>query len=526
MFLTSASFDTVIIYKYTDGSSPARHVFRFAPPGGTIARVKSMHFRDALNATAIIMVNGYQGVSLPSYLLRTTDVGETWSYEPAGPGTLRDLNYMAFRDSDNGLAMTGSGEVYRTSDAGASWTPIAPPLTLAQLRMVASNRMGVCVAVSDSGQVIRSSDAGQSWQLIHKEPYPLRAIDFASRDTAFAVGDSGLVVRSIDAGATWSRLDAPTTQPFVGVDFIDTKDGIAVGRKGLILTTHDGGATWRWPDSANGKYPNLDFIRVTMVDSLRIMLYGAPFPGSPESTTRMRSTDGGRTWKKMTSANFARLEVVGNVVTGIASNGSRSFSYDGGNTWQSRTPFTSEGVVGMASWDSEHVVAIKDYTILSSVAADRWRRDPVGAGGHIGSICWADSTTVVAVGDRGLILRGVGVHEPDPVAYEDPRHTHVNERASHVAAAKLVAVRPNPASNVVTLEISIPTGFRASLSLLDHRGNIVSVVPIEQLAPGANRSIEIVVNDLPSGSYIYRLILDGDVGTVPLVETGIVSVVR
>jgi len=114
-----------------------------------------MDFRDA-NVGLVAGNHLSQGTGL----YRTIDGGRTWSRRFTGI-----FNDVIFMDSNTVLATTNTGAIYRSTDAGSSWTQIAPerPNGLSSLARVNSS---VVVGVSAFGDIWRSADGGFTWSRV------------------------------------------------------------------------------------------------------------------------------------------------------------------------------------------------------------------------------------------------------------------------------------------------------------------------------------------------------------------------
>ena len=146
------------------------------------------------------------------------------------------------KDGIDVWAVGDSGRVYRSLDAGASYSPSS--LGNKTLRAVAQAGLSVLV-VGDSGKVWRSADNGGGFaiQVISGTPV-LRAVVMPAANVAFVAGDGGLLLRSGDFGATWTPQSSGTSQRLNGLSFTDSLQGWAAGAAGTLLRTTNGGATW------------------------------------------------------------------------------------------------------------------------------------------------------------------------------------------------------------------------------------------------------------------------------------------
>jgi len=170
---------------------------------------------------------------------RTVDGGTTW--EPASQGIKvefapEDVQYPAWgqcvhkavRDSDNPerLYAQNHGGVYRSDDAGTTWTSIADGLP------------------SDFGfPVVAHPHRGDTIYV-----FPL-----GGAGERFPVGGKARVYRSKDAGSSWEELGKGLPDGFYAAVMrdamcVDQDDpaGVYIGsRDGTVFASHDEGESWQ-----------------------------------------------------------------------------------------------------------------------------------------------------------------------------------------------------------------------------------------------------------------------------------------
>ena len=187
-----------------------------------------------------------------SYLLRTTDGGESWSrvdLTTDEPGVL--LARVAFADPSRGWVFGEMGALYSTADGGESWSR---QRTGTRNILLGASFVGDARAwlVGAGGTVLLSEDGGAEWRAAalgaasERAAAPrLNAVSFADARSGWAVGRGGVVVATADGGRTWARQAAGTDADLTDVKFLDAREGWAVGDGGTIIHTADGGRTWR-----------------------------------------------------------------------------------------------------------------------------------------------------------------------------------------------------------------------------------------------------------------------------------------
>lgn len=184
-------------------------------------------------------------------VLKTTNGGTSWTN--VGPGTSESTNFteVSFPTSTIGYvvgrytANAEPGRLYKTTDAGATWTKIMdqPGGTDKPVfySVWATNPETVFLAGRETIRAIfRSSDGGSSWRRVYSglpvpDVFSMNAVEFSSDSVGFAVGDYGTIVRSTNAGLTWAKEDPGTISAFAGLGMKDRNNGIVGGVQGMLM---------------------------------------------------------------------------------------------------------------------------------------------------------------------------------------------------------------------------------------------------------------------------------------------------
>ncbi|MCC6316126.1 MAG: hypothetical protein IT361_00450 [Gemmatimonadaceae bacterium] len=211
--------------------------------------------------------------------LRTTDGGATWR-----SGTVRGADSLQFRDVHAVDASTayllsigngGQSRIYKTTDAGASWTlqfTNPEPKGFYDCMSFWDPSRGVVIgdAIGDEMAILTTSDGGGHWNRVPPSALPRARVgegSFAASGTCLVTApggrawivastpESGRLIHTTDYGRTWFSDSLPiTTHAGSGpqsVLFRDARNGVVLGggynatpTDILAAYSNDGGRTW------------------------------------------------------------------------------------------------------------------------------------------------------------------------------------------------------------------------------------------------------------------------------------------
>ena len=306
-------------------------------------------------------------------MYRTMDNGITWApvFEREGTHSIGDL---AIYQPDPNIIWVGTGErsnrqsvswgdgVYKTADAGKTWTNVGLKTSMHIGRIVThpSNPMIVYVAAQGSvwgpgGErgLYRTMDGGKTWQrTLHvdedtgatdvamdwNDPNVLYAATYQRRRSAFGFNGGGpgsALWKSTDAGATWTKL---------------TSHGLPEGDYGRI-----GIAVYR-------KDP-----RIVMVSIEQGFRYNASTAYTERRGGLYRSNDAGKTWRFMSNWNPRPMYASQPIIDPqderrVYMMNAYSFSDNGGETFTAPNTTThgDDRFVWINPRDSRHVIKLDD----------------------------------------------------------------------------------------------------------------------------------------------------------------------
>jgi photosystem II stability/assembly factor-like uncharacterized protein len=237
----------------------------------------------------------------------TNDTLGNYTVQDLVSGTTGNIYDCQFAYLNNVGYMVGAGgEIRRSLNRGATWTPQTSGVTTA-LRSLAFVEFGVPPRIwtcGDAGKILRKA-GGVAWT-IQTVPADKAALNFYGiafvTDTGFVVGEQGAILVTRNGGTNWvSKPSAVTTtlrSVFTAENTTSFKLGRAwvVGDNGVIIRTDDYGETWTQQFSGTSAKLN----KVIFGDSIRGAVFG-------DGGTLLNTTDGGNSWHAQNSGTTENL---------------------------------------------------------------------------------------------------------------------------------------------------------------------------------------------------------------------------
>src|SRR5881397_612040 len=217
------------------------------------------------------------------------------------------------------FAAPGAG-VWKSTDGGSSWVPIADLLSSLQVCSIAIDSRSPDVLYVGTGYdqnprpsqtVARSEDGGRTWTTgprFTNQPVCALAVDPANSSPVLAGSAEGLFL-SLDAGTSWNKIAA---SPVTSIAF-DNVGSVYVGMPGdnsggtftnILIRSSDGGSTWSnislpaSPYASDAQTTWVSIIADANAVSVTVsyQLSGQGNRANPSLIDFYRSTDGGNTW--------------------------------------------------------------------------------------------------------------------------------------------------------------------------------------------------------------------------------------
>jgi len=312
---------------------------------------------------------------------KTENAGTTWENISDKFFKVGTIGAVAVSESDNNVLYVGTGEspirgvttssgdgVWKTTDAGKTWKHIGLKESgqISKIKIHPTNPDIAWVAVqghiwgpNEERGVFRTSDGGESWQHVLKVSENTGAADLSLDPTNPRIlyaamwnhgrkpwfihsgGTDGGIYKSVDGGENWKKLTGglPEMVGKIGVDVsASNPDRVyaiieAEPEKGGLWRSDDAGKTWSLINGHRVLHTRAwYYIHITAdpVDEDTVYVMNVPF---------MKSVDGGKTWKKMTTPHGDHhdhwINPNNNKNMINANDGGATVTFDGGETWSS-----------------------------------------------------------------------------------------------------------------------------------------------------------------------------------------------
>ena len=215
-------------------------------------------------------------------LYRTTNSGVSWS--PVAIATSETIQSIYFTDALTGYLGAGqfSCLMYKTTNGGLSWAEQNLGLQYGPRSINFKNSL-TGVAAHQSPDILKTTNGGANWISITTSINFNAGVWMATPTAIYAAGSTG-ITKSTNGGLNWIT-QATISGDLLTICFNDSLNGITAGRNGLMLLTSNGGINWN-PVTISGMY---DIYMVRYLSASTVFACG-------QGGAVGKSTDGGLNW--------------------------------------------------------------------------------------------------------------------------------------------------------------------------------------------------------------------------------------
>ena len=337
---------------------------------------------------------------------------------------------------------------------------------------------------SQAGSLLKTVNGGTNWNQVGTGPEG--ALWFLNSQKGFGQGETDLLVTQ-NGGTTWtSCFSNPNATPPVGISFPNQTTGYGItwstGLDNYVIKTNNGGLSW--DTIYRYSYGATLFTAVFFTSPLKGYV-------TTDYGTILKTTNGGASWIPMSvdSANTVSIYSIyfptpdtGFVATDIHG---VYRTTDGGDTWNHLSFSFPPTLVTVFFTDANHGFVgggdgFSSMTLYrTNDGGNSWTQSASGVQ-TLNSIFFIDSVPGYAVGTNGTILKYTS-----STGIEDNAQTET------------FSVYPNPATNNITIELSISDNSTASVY------NLEGQMLLEQNLLATKTEMDI--SSLSKGVYVIKL---------------------
>ncbi|HYE95457.1 MAG TPA: hypothetical protein VD962_04565 [Rubricoccaceae bacterium] len=552
------------LYRTTDGGATWTQLTAGVPTTFIGKILLDRHPTD-LNTLYASVGNGISG-STSTWLLRTTDGGDTWttvttadyaSYQgwfahyvavnphrpnevwlggvdlwrslsggasPTPIGNIHpDHHHFAFHPTNPDIVyFAGDGGLYRTTNGGASFEDLNAGYQTLQLYNGTSHAWTDSTrslgGAQDNG--VRAFRGTLDWAHVIGGDGTWTAIDPVNPQYQYGAWQNLNLQRSMDGGFTFAPIVPPTgsatafVAPFALAPTMPQR--LYAGRAIIYRSDNRGSSgTWRTTNGGVALDGNPALaLTVAPSDSNTVYVSTAPITTGASRTRLWKTVNAGASWTQVTGTLPDRY------LMDVAIHPTNpAIAYVVASGWGAGHVFKTTD--GGASWTD--VTGVLPDAPTTAVVIDPLRPNDVYVGNDVGVFVSRDggaSWGTFSNGLPGVTLTSDLQISPSDRTLRVATHGHgmykraldgdptANEPPAPAAAVALETVAPNPVRDRATVTFRLDRPAHVRLALYDARGRAVAVVLDRAMAAGRH-TVPVEAARLAGGTYVVRLMADG-----------------
>jgi len=302
------------------------------------------------------------------------------------------------------------GFIYKSTDAGSSWTKLSFDYNLTSVRYSYFNQLffidesiGYACYTSKTdnyGIIYQTKDGGSSWD---KFLVGSRYIQFVDHEIGYAIKDANSIYKTTDGGASWTEYEIGINDYLKSLNFIDKNTGYAVGILGSIMKTQDGGVTWIFQKSNIAH--TLSAISVDDSDNNCIAV--------GTNATILKSDNGGMEWeaKSIGPPIDFRTNTISfsnhNTAFAMGNNNLMMKTMDGGITWMPYSLDIDNTIHDLHFVDANigYAVGLGGFIMKTIDGGDSWTELVSGTTIHLNKIYALNKDVCFVMGDKSNVYK-------------------------------------------------------------------------------------------------------------------------
>jgi len=392
------------LLRSTDGG--ASFTWAGSPPGG----YQMQHL--AIDSSGSVVYGAAEG----GRVFRSSDFGLTWvgvSTGLSGPSTAGSAGLVASPTDPNTLYVSfNSAGLFKTTNAGASWSPVASlPGNIHEIAINPNNGSQLLAYKIDIGpQLWRSDDAGASWSLVLSAYLTWFGFDPLVVNRVFATDNANhRLLVSTDAGSSWlPAANIPSVQASAVGFNPTTTNVLAVGTAEGVYYSTSAGQTLTYRSTG---IRSADTRAIAVSRSAPFQVY-ASFYAGPNGVHRRVPGGWEATNTAQLMAAFSQPTVIDALavdpddssVVYAAGNGGVAKSTDAGNTWA-----LLPGAFATTQLNAIAIDPSNSQVIYLAAAREGILRSALG-----GAAWGARNSGLPVVPPFGVSMRDVAINPVDP----------------------------------------------------------------------------------------------------------------